>query len=190
MVGEEEKREKSDWWCEEIKMAVRKKRECYESWLQSGGEENWTKYKSVSREVKVLIKQKKNRVAEEWGTKVAEKFIENKKAFYKEVNAVRKERCELEERIKGEDGKEILKGIECDRRWKNHFESLLNGNTRAGVNVERYEEAEEVDSAEVEWSITNKEVEEAILKLKNAKAAGLDEIAGEMLKKGGVAIVE
>ena len=144
------KRGKSDWWCEEIKMAVRKKRECYESWLQSGGEENWTKYKSVSREVKVLIKEKKNRAAEEWGTKVAEKFRENKKAFYKEVNAVRKERCELEERIKGQDGKEILKGIECDRKWKNHFESLLNGNTRAGVSVERYEEAEEEDSAEVE----------------------------------------
>jgi len=69
---------KSEWWCDEVEVAVRRKRECYERWLQSEKEEDWLKYKRVSREAKVLIRKKKKRAGNEWGKKVARKFRENK----------------------------------------------------------------------------------------------------------------
>jgi len=55
------------------------------------------------------------------------------------VNTLRKEKCELAEGIKSENESEVLRGKECEKRWKNHFQSLLNskGNRRnEGVEAE------------------------------------------------------
>ncbi len=52
-----------------------------------------TEYKSWNRKVKELVKVSKGRVDVEFCRKLSEKFSENKKLFWKEVNRERERRC-------------------------------------------------------------------------------------------------
>ena len=71
------------------------------------------------------------------------------------------------------------------RRWKEHFDDLLNGD--AGNGEETREGMKEVHSEGEEIGL--EEVRRAIKKLKNGKAGGVCGIQAEMVKAGGFTMI-
>ena len=79
--------------------------------------------------MKELVDESKMKVDEEFGRKLSEKFMDNRKLFWKEVRKERGDTGGVSLRMKREDGmlvgsKEEVKGV-----WKRHFERLMNGGT-------------------------------------------------------------
>ena len=71
------------------------------------------------------------------------------------------------------------------RRWKEHFDGLLNGD--AGNGEETREGMKEVHSEGEEIGL--EEVRRAIKKLKNGMAGGVCGIQAEMVKAGGFTMI-
>ena len=72
-------------------------------------------------------------------------------------------------------------------RWKRHFEKVLNVQSVVADSVVE----ELVDHSEAETTqVTREEVERAVRKLQNRKAAGEDDIVAELLKSGEEAMID
>ena len=89
--------------------------------------------------------------------------------------------------ILDESGQPLQKIEEKPARWRRHFEKVLNVDNAVSEEVM----VGIMDNADVETpDVTREEVEKAMTKLKNGKAAGNDNIAAELLKNGGEAMVD
>ena len=83
--------------------------------------------------------------------------------------------------ILDERGQPLQKSEEKLEPWKQHFEKVLKEQNEVEANVlEDLEDHSESDMSQ----LTREEVEQAVNKLQNGKAAGEDEIVAEMLKNG------
>ncbi|XP_078682384.1 uncharacterized protein LOC144916861 [Branchiostoma floridae x Branchiostoma belcheri] len=85
--------------------------------------------------------------------------------------------------IKDKNGKTLLSEEEQNQRWAEHFKETLNQPEPQEVYT-----FPDVDGNELDVdcdNITEDEVANAIKNLKNHKAAGIDQISAELLKKGG-----
>lgn len=77
-----------------------------------------------------------------------------------------------------------LTAEEQDARWVDHFKEILN----QPEPTTKFNLADEANASPVVIEIgesTIKETVNAVKALRNSKAAGMDEITGEMLKHGG-----
>lgn len=90
--------------------------------------------------------------------------------------------------VRDKNGKLLTYADQKLKRWKEHFEELLNIENQCNedegvnqINISNIETIEEINTG----PFTEEEVRHAIKKLKNGKAAGVDNINGEMLKAGG-----
>ena len=182
-------RKGSEWWNEEVKRKVDEKKRTFREWLQRGDRERYERCKAINVEVKRMVKDAKKAANNRWGRDFGRSFEENKK-FWKELKRIRKGGTRMEEKIKDMNGR-LLKGDDARKRWADHFENLLNvvEDRRAeiiavaGVQVPMME-------VENESEITKEEVERALRETKTGKAPGVDGVTAEMLKEGGVTVVE
>ena len=125
-----------------------------------------------------------------WEQDFDRSYEKNKKKFWKEVRRVRKHGLRMEETVKDVNGR-LLRGNEARKRWTEYFEELLNvqEDTEAdivaagGVQVP-------VMGEENEREITIEEVKRALNETKGGKAPGMDGVRVEMLKEGGVTVLE
>ena len=185
-------RKGSEWWDEEVSVAVKEKRQAYEEWLQSGSSELYERYKRMRVKVKRKVRTAKRRADAKWGRSLTENFERDKKKFWKEVKRVRGGECSREERVKGVDGRLLVEEREVRERWAGYFSELLN--------VEDEREAEIVAvgnnvrvtrmDEENERGISEVEIQMALKKMRSGKAPGLDGCHVECLTKGGRVIVE
>ena len=91
--------------------------------------------------------------------------------------------------VRGKDGKVLLTEREQSARWVEHFNEVLN----QPEPDELFSFDNESDLGPIEGSLEDFQISEtakAIRKLKNNKAAGLDEIPAELLKQGGEPVTE
>ncbi|XP_071512677.1 uncharacterized protein [Panulirus ornatus] len=189
-VGDGLIRKGSEWWDEEVRVLVKEKREAFGRFLQGKNAIEWEMYKRKRQEVKRKVQEVKKSANESWGERVSLNFRENKKMFWKEVNKVRKTREQMGTSVKGANG-EVITSSGDVKRWSEYFEGLLNVFDdrvadigcfgRGGVQSERVRENDLVN---------REEVVKALRKMKAGKAAGLDSIAVEFIKKGGDCIVD
>ena len=77
--------------------------------------------------------------------------------------------------VKDENGKVLTEGPEIKERWKNYCKGLYASQEAIGVEIP-------IQCNEEEPDILLSEVKNAIQKLKNNKAPGIDDIPGELLK--------
>ena len=183
------------WWTNEIKDAVGKKLKAYKRMLQGNvpeevKERRKREYKACKKEVRRLVKESKERVDEEFGRKLSEKYNENKKLFWKEVKKEREEGKSGRVRMKNEDGvtasgSEAVKGV-----WKRYFERLMNEKTKGQAVVTSMGMGAGKGPWCVQGEVKKAEVRKAIERLKVGKAPGIDGITAEMLKYGGDEVVE
>ena len=138
-----------------------------------------------------MVKNGKREANKKFGKRMNEDANGNMKLFWKELKKIKgskKMEC-LKMKDKSGiyvDGDENVKG-----RWKEYFEDLLNVTEEKEVNVnmcgfEGVKRSKYLGCDE----ITRAEVDKAIQKLKNGKAAGVDDISAEMLKYGGESVKE
>ena len=124
-----------------------------------------------------------------WGLDFDRSYEENKKKFWKEVRRVRKGGLRMEETVKDVNGR-LLRGNEARKRWAEYFELL---------NVQEDREADivavggvqvPVMGVENEREITIEEVKRALNETKAGKVPVMDGVRVEMLKEGGVTVLE
>ena len=185
------KKKGNEWWNDEVRELVQEKRRLYERWLQERREELKQLYKLKSREVKRKVKELKRRAGDRWGQKLTENFRENKRLFWKDVNEERKPKEKGGERVKSADGSVLMEPVAVRERWREYFEELLNVEEegelqlttmgRGGIRSRRIDEQGEIGRVEVE---------RALEVMKCGKSTGIDGIAAELLKRGGISIVE
>ena len=183
-------RKGSEWWNESLKKKVEEKRKAFGEWLQFGDRERYERHRTINMEVKRMVREAKRAANDRWGQDFGRSYEENKKKFWKELKRKRKGGTGMEETVKDRNGR-LLKGDNARKRWAEYFENLLN--------VVEDREAEivavtgvqvPVMEAENESEITKEEVERALKETKSGKAPGVDGVHAEMLKEGGVTVVE
>ena len=183
-------RKGSEWWNEEVKRKVDEKKRTFREWLQRGDRERYERCKAINVEVKRMVKDAKKAANNRWGREFGRSFEENKKKFWKELKRIRKGGTRMEEKIKDMNGR-LLKGDDARKRWADHFENLLNvvDDRRAEIIAVAGVQVPMMD-VENESEITKEEVERALRETKTGKAPGVDGVTAEMLKEGGVTVVE
>ena len=110
----------------------------------------------------------------------------DRKLFWKEVSKQNGRKGENSNRIKDGNGRLVLEEVEVRRIWKEYYEDLYNIDTQEQVAVQ-------MRGSDGVWRgnylggepIRKTEVEIRVEKLKNEKAAGKDEVTGEIIKGGG-----
>ena len=180
-------RKGSEWWNEGVKMKVEEKKRAFEEWLQYNSVEKHERYREKIVEAKRKVEEAKRLSNFKWGQYFDRSYEENKKKFWKEV---RKRGSRTEETVKDVNGR-LLRGNEARKRWAEYFEELLN------VQEDREADIVAVGGVQVpvmgeenEREITIKEVKRALNETKGGKAPGMDGVRVEMLKEGGVTVLE
>ena len=183
-------RKGSEWWNEGVKMKVEEKKRAYEEWLQCDSFESYERYKEKKAEVKREVKEAKRAADFRWSQSFGSDYERDRKKFWKEVKRVRRGGSRNEETVKDGNGRSV-KGNEARKRWAEYFESLLNVEDDREADVLAIGGVElQVFGDENEREITKDEVERALRETKVGKAAGMDGVRAEMLKKGGVTVLE
>ena len=171
-------------------LKVEEKKRAFEEWLQCNSMEKYERYREKNVETKRKVEEAKRMSNFKWGQDFDRSYQENKKKFWKEVRRVRKGGPRTEEIVKDVNGR-LLRGSEVRKRWAEYFEELLN------VQEDREADIVAVGGVQVpvmgeenEREITIEEVKRALNETKGGKAPGMDGVRVEMLKEGGVAVLE
>ena len=107
--------------------------------------------------------------------------------FFKKMKQLTNSKVTPEGTILDESGIPLQGTEEKLARWKRHFEGVLNmQGTVAEEAMASLEDLSHVDTPEV----TREEVERAVKRLRNGKAADEDGIVPELLKNGGTSLVD
>ena len=196
-VVREGKRKGNSWWTEEIRRIVKEKRELFKGTLERNVDEQVKrerkeKYRECKMQLKQAIKVSKERVDEDFRKRLTEKYKENRESYYREVKNERKaenySRVIINE-VMDKNGKMLKDGEAVKERWREYFKNLMNVKD-GGPAVVTAVILNGVGGVNREESITHEEVNQAIKRLKNGKAAGIDGITAEMLKYGGDVVTE
>jgi Reverse transcriptase (RNA-dependent DNA polymerase)/Endonuclease-reverse transcriptase len=183
-TGIKRKRKETHWWSEEVQEMVKRKNNCWQKLLSSyRTDELEIEYRKIKNEVKKCVDKEKIRTMIEWAEKLETDFEGNKKMIYGIIeNKKRDNEIQRYMRYKGEVTNDKEKIIEM---WEEYFQKLLNGEKRES----QMEVEQEVKSSD-ENMISMTEMEQAVKKMKNGRAPGIDEVTIEMIKAGGSAGIE
>ena len=80
-------RKATAWWSEEVKEAVKRKKELYRKALNEKTQETWETYKKASKEAKRVVREAKERDWIRMSKQLQKNFMENKHAFWKKVKS-------------------------------------------------------------------------------------------------------
>ena len=181
---------KTEWWNEDIRKLTKEKSDKFSAWMQNRTEERREEYRRVNKETKKVTRESKERARETWGRRVTEKFKENKKLFWKAVRDERKTKEQVVWKIKDKDGNIVEEKEKVKGRYKEYFQNLLNVENDKSIDISTLGmDARKIGKGTVE-NISEKEIKDALNKMKAGKATGMDEISQEMMKAGGDIIVK
>lgn len=172
-----ENKKQTSWWREDIRKAVKEKKEIWRRYLKNRNEQNYRSYKEIRKYCKELIISAKRQNWEEFGQKMENNKEGNHKLIYRVIKSKKKKKQLPLIQLKGKDGKLITDQDEVMNRWREHFEELLNIGKKTGVNEQVRQQTEDIQE-----EIQMEEVTEALGELKAGKAAGYDMIKAEQIK--------
>ncbi|PNF36727.1 hypothetical protein B7P43_G12357 [Cryptotermes secundus] len=140
------------------------------------------KYREARRKEKRLHKKKKREYDKQELIELEHLRSSNEiRAFYQKLNKSRKDFQPRTTLCRDKEGTILSSDEEILERWPQYFEELLNGNVSEqveGMPIDRTQGNFETE----EPAPTIKDVEQAIKKLKNNKAPGMDLITAELVK--------
>ena len=182
----------SEWWNNEMKDAVEKKKRAFEVWLKCKTAEKYALYKEERKTVKLKVKMEKRKADERWGRKVSEKYETNKKLFCKELKDVHKSGDSVVVKVKDENGNVVGIEQEVKEIWKRYFDSLLNVVDEREANVISIGNGRRmaVLNDMNDKCISEEEVKKAVNEMKEGKAPGLDGCPTECIKNGGASMIK
>ena len=138
------------------------------------------KYTDLDKEVKSLAKADKKAHIDGLATKAEEAARkEDMRTLYKITGELSGKGYSCNAPVKDSSGNIISEESKRNRRWKEHFESLLNRpDPTTQPDISPAEETLDIDTDPP----TLEEVKQAIKAMKNGKAGGLDGVTADMLK--------
>ena len=155
--------------------------------LQCNSMEKYERYREKNVETKRKVEEAKRMSNFKWQQDFDRSYQENKKKFWKESE---EGWIEMEETVKDVNGR-LLRGSEARKRWAEYFEELLNVQEDRETDIVAVEGVHvPVMGEENERKITREEVKRALNEKKGGKAPGMDGVRVEMLKEGGVTVLE
>ncbi|KAK9671053.1 hypothetical protein RND81_12G003600 [Saponaria officinalis] len=117
----------TSWWNDEVRQAIKTKRECYKVLGKCMSDENFEKYKEARRAAKKTVRDARAKVNQEMYAKLDTK--EGEKDIYKlarirdrKTKDIGRVRC-----VKDMDNKVLVHDIEIKGRWSYYFDNLFNG---------------------------------------------------------------
>ncbi|KAK3553628.1 hypothetical protein QTP70_006272 [Hemibagrus guttatus] len=173
------------WWNEEVQDSIQRKRLAKKKWDMDRTEENRQEYKELQHRVKREVSKAKQKAYDELYTRLDTR--EGEKDLYRLARQRDRDGKDVQQVrvIKDRDGRVLTSEESVQRRWKEHFEELMNEEN------EREKRVEGVNSVEQKVDkIRKDEVRKALKRMKSGKAVGPDDIPVEVWKCLGEAAVE
>ncbi|KAK3572295.1 hypothetical protein QTP86_030253, partial [Hemibagrus guttatus] len=173
------------WWNEEVQDSIQRKRLAKKKWDMDRTEENRQEYKELQCRVKREVSKAKQKAYDELYTRLDTR--EGQKDLYRLARQRDRDGKDVQQVrvIKDIDGRVLTSEESVQRRWKEYFEELMNGEN------EREKRVEGVNSVEQKVDkIRKDEVRRALKRMKSGKAVGPDDIPVEVWKCLGEAVVE
>ncbi|XP_039449776.1 uncharacterized protein LOC120428760 [Culex pipiens pallens] len=156
--------------------------------LVKGTRRNCERYSELRRAEKRIHRRKEREYDERVLAEAQAQYNANdKRRFYATVNGVRKKATPSPVMCNDREGNLLTDKTAVAARWKEHFQQLLNGETREGIVEDRMNV--EDDGIAVDPP-TLENVEKAVKELKNAKSAGKDGLPAELFKHGSARMIE
>jgi hypothetical protein len=183
------RRKKKDWFVENEDKISKSLNDKYEAWklkLVDENDKNVINFKKKRLRAQKVIRKAKN----DWWFQEARRIQnaadrKNSKQIFDGIKLLKdqKEYRIKQTNVRDKDGKMLTDINDCLCRWTEHFDSVLNQDSKA--NMKKIESMEQEE--EQKWMNDNPTIEEvrfAVNKMKNGKAAGMDGIVPELLKFG------
>ena len=117
-IREGRRRKESEWWSEEIRRVVGRKKEFFCIWRRTRSEEALEEYRRMKKVVKKMIREARKRVNEEWTFSITENFKSDKKKFWKGVNEVRKGEILRSSSMRNSMGEKLTRENDIEGRWR------------------------------------------------------------------------
>lgn len=187
-IGKRTGQKRNNWFDDECQEALNDKNAARLRNLARFTRAGEAEYRSKRNFERKLFRRKKRQQEREVFIEI-ERFGNRKETrnFYRKVNESRNGYSQQPLLCKDKDGLVLADEERCIRRWAEYFKELLNPNTP----LNRNDANDELPFQTAQPHIadpTLQEVEDEILKLKNFKAPGTDNIPGELFKHGGNAL--
>jgi hypothetical protein len=211
IIGERRRKRNSKWFDEKCEECIKKKNEARQKILQKETRKNCESYHEMRKAPKKICAKKKKKKKKEWMKRQIEdiKLLDTqneRRKLYKAIDKLKKGYQPRVEGCRNRGGKMLYNEEEINNRWVEHFKGLLNkereptvvlelqtGVTADGDNEQHkiynsrneYSILDNVDMEQIAQTPTQQEVVKCIMKLKNNKVPGEDNIVAEMIKCGG-----
>ena len=175
------KKKQTPWWTPTLKSAVANKMKLFRKWMKTRRLEDHNYYKEALRETERIKVQAKRETWERIGEDLGNDLQGTRKLIYSTAKNYRKRSQPPTYVIKDpRNGTILTEPREIELGWKYHFETLLNN-----TNNDHEEQLEFDMAGDVEPDITAMEVRNALKRMRNGKAPGMDTIPAELLKNMG-----
>ncbi|XP_048481716.1 uncharacterized protein LOC125489586 [Plutella xylostella] len=179
VLGRKRNTKRRKWWNQDCEEIVKERRKCK---IQAENNEEWVaKYKKVQTEASTIIKRAKRQHLDNIvrGMETLLRANESRK-FYKEVSSCKKGYQPTAQFLEDDDGNLISDRDTIMTCWRDYFQQLLNCQP-----LEEQVPRSMEHNSEIVEPPTFEEVREAIMRLKNHKAPGIDDLPSELWKYGG-----
>ncbi|KAL6579441.1 hypothetical protein OROMI_009657 [Orobanche minor] len=168
----------TSWWNEEVKQAIKTKRECYKVLGKCSSNENYERYKKARTEAKKAVRNARSKVNKELYARLDTK--EGEKDIYKlarmrerKTRDIGKVKC-----VKDTDQKVLVQDKEIKERWRSYFDTLFNGHQEQDIGNLNIPSS--MVNREFKRRIQKGEVSMALKKMGSKKAEGPDGIPIEV----------
>ncbi|KAL6569658.1 hypothetical protein OROMI_014172 [Orobanche minor] len=168
----------TSWWNEEVKQAIKTKRECYKVLGKCSSDENYERYKKARTEAKKAVRNARSKVNKELYARLDTK--EGEKDIYKlarmrerKTRDIGKVKC-----VKDTDQKVLVQDKEIKERWRSYFDTLFNGHQEQDIG--NLNISSSMVNREFKRRIQKGEVTMALKKMGSKKAEGPDGIPIEV----------
>ncbi|KAL6507200.1 hypothetical protein OROHE_022099 [Orobanche hederae] len=168
----------TSWWNEEVKQAIKTKRECYKVLGKCSSDENYERYKKARTEAKKAVRNARSKVNKELyarlDTKEGEKYIYKlARMREKKTRDIGKVKC-----VKDTDQKVLVQDKEIKERWRSYFDTLFNGHQEQDIG--NLSIPSSMINREFKRRIQKGEVTMALKKMGSKRAEGPDGIPIEV----------
>ena len=182
-----EKRRQTDWFREgapAIRPLLQKRNTAYNKWLSTGNASDKEKFKKARKEAQKAIREAKNNWFSRKATE-AQGGINGGKVVWKCIREIQRGKRGLvpmrTANVRDEEGRTCSTPQQQHDRWRRHFTNLLNIVSQIDES-ELSRARQQPPHPEMAHPPSADELERAVTKLRNGKAAGQSEILPEMLK--------
>lgn len=187
VLGHKQNKARSEWFDQDCIQAISRRNMARRNYLERSTRSKRIAYEDAKREAKEIIKKKKRAYMNLIMTKAEENFRDrNPREAYRSINFFKRGYQPKTTLCRAQDGELLAEKGKVMDRWRQYFQKLLNLNAQLTHPDARLETSRNEHNIDLP---TMEDTRKAIIKLKNNKAPGLDNIPGELLKHGGSQLV-